>query len=587
MGLIKLVQIEGGRDLLSQLESLNTSYAAERVSTKVVKIPAEGQPEDPDYVAPVYYDAEALLEKLFQDVLNITDGSGGVNLTSLSAALELLNAQLNGGTVDGNTLEGLKNKQINDIVRITLSRTGGSVDISSVNMQYLDSSNTALSVYSSGNHLITGAFSGTPAELDINASKSASGDTLIYKPITGDFEFKIFATGTWTLENIPSNAFLDNNELQMIAYEQAINKIVVQLAKDSDLITAIRQAIGPTAIQNAVNVASQVIDARIKRLEENSTTGAVRYNNVVGLIDETIDSTISVYTKNAVDKLVTDINTNADSLDGRIDVLEDTSLRNNTLIQTVDIETNTPSETNTFSEKALVIHLTGDAVAIAGNANAITNLSNTVSQNYMRHEDLIQEVKGSVVVNGAQVTDNRKTLSETAITAKFAAHTSSISDLDATRYQWSNITGTAAQGEEGTEDYIPAEAVTANTHVYSTDRVDKDIAATRQTLNDRITQLNTAMDTRVAALEAVQEITEKCFFRENETTGNEEFEITHTPTAAGIIVFVNGVTYEEIEGCYRREGTLITWDPTAAGFTLSQVLEYGQYPTVKYKYLTE
>lgn len=303
--LIKRNQIEGlvemYNDLNDELTGIKNVYPASKVSTTNVRV--EATENDPA----IKYNAQELLTELKTNVDGILNGSQGITLPELLRLINKLNAELNGGSYmtalgdDGvlQTLEGFKNKEINDVVRMVYSwnKDTGTVTITNpvtkpdeVNI----SANAALPAYvaDTGERLVNSAgqpvsfniqnetfnSSNVPYIIDVEASMVTGGinsetgkltddEHYVYKEFNGNF--KVFPVGTWTLENLPATALLDNNEMQLLAYDQALQKVIIQLAKDKNLIDRITQSVGLQAVEDAVKDSYQVIDTRIDRLEGN------------------------------------------------------------------------------------------------------------------------------------------------------------------------------------------------------------------------------------------------------------------------------------------------------------------------------
>lgn len=231
MALINLSQIKNG----SELAKILKSYEASKVTTTIPKA-----------------------------------GEGAGNYT-----VEELLVDLKAGIASGGDL-GMK--KVKDVVRLVLpvtSSTTGEGESATTTyaatlpedlaakVPQLDTS-VALPVYTVDNRIVydetgaqltlnmaTGAFSGVPSTLDVEQSKAQADNTLVYKPADLS-EVKVFPTGEWTMYDLPTDALLDNTEMGLLAYDAAINKLVVELAKDEDLINSIKALVGEQAIADAL-----------------------------------------------------------------------------------------------------------------------------------------------------------------------------------------------------------------------------------------------------------------------------------------------------------------------------------------------
>ena len=468
-GLIKRNQIDGLVAMKALLDQINESYPASKLTTLVVQTPesSEGAGDQ------VYYTGQQLLSELKATVDSMTgDGGAGLNLPELKRLIDKLNAELNGGTyTDGEgteqTLDGLKNKTINDVVRVEFNYNGTTATAKNATVAEADEidSNQSLSAYTEAGAPIVGAngtaitfdydnkaFSAAPYVLDIDATKASGGidsttgqviaGQAVYTAFTGDF--KVFPVGTWTLETLPANALLDNNEMQLIAYDQALQKVIIQLAADKNLIERIVQAVGETAVTDAVKDATEKIDARIDRLEgtddSNLSKVAVKVSQITGkpagaTAAETVDKNTAIASKAYIDDadnaIKADIGTKADTTaynaDGSVKsgtvraelnsieakFLDKTALINDvkaSVTETQDVE-GTPTavkvtdDENTINETALVTKFAAIDQGMAADANALSTFINTTAP--------------ATYVNQGQVSDTYTKLTKDAGTGEY------------------------------------------------------------------------------------------------------------------------------------------------------------------------
>lgn len=171
-------------------------------------------------------------------------------------------------------LDDFKAKKIRDVVRLELPVAEGKASIPedlSEKVPGIDigmelpayTVDNALVVDEKGARLTvnlkTGNLSGTPSVLDAEATAAAEDGKTVYKPLAVA-SVKVFPVGEWTLESLPSEALLDNDEMQLVAYRSAVDQIVVELAKDKNLILAIKDQIGQRAIADALAEKAAVAD---------------------------------------------------------------------------------------------------------------------------------------------------------------------------------------------------------------------------------------------------------------------------------------------------------------------------------------
>ena len=256
MSLMNFAQIKGGKQLQANVAALLQSYDAAKVLTTIVKTPASADGS----VNAVNYNVDELLKALKTSLTEITGTSAGEGVTNLQTLKD--------------SLDALGGKKIKDIVRVELAVADGKATIPSdlaTTVPGLDTSK-ALPVYTTDNevllndkgeqltvNLADGTFNGTPSVIDEAASAKKTDGSFVYKATTVT-AVKVFPQGEWTLKDLPAAALLDNSEMQLIAYKQVINKIVVELAKDSDLIEAVKAQIGTQAVSDQLKEKANITD---------------------------------------------------------------------------------------------------------------------------------------------------------------------------------------------------------------------------------------------------------------------------------------------------------------------------------------
>jgi len=424
--LIKRNQVDGLVAMKALLDQIDESYPASKVTTTVIKTPETSVGAGDQ----TYYTGQALLAELKATVDSMVGGgSDSLSLPELKRLINKLNAELNGGDYydptanngegDDVSLLGFKNKVINDVVRIEFNWNGSkavAIDAGKITEELI--SGQTLSAYTSdGSPIVsssgtavtfnfdTKTFSATPYILDVDASKASGGinsatgqpiaSQAVYTAFTGNF--KVFPVGTWTLETLPADALLDNNEMQLIAYDQALQKVILQLATDKNLIERITQAVGETAIQDAVKDATEVLDARLERLEgvqdNNLAKVAVKVSQITGKPAGSNSST---------DPAETVTKTTAIASKAYTDAVDDAIKAD--------------------------IGLAGAATSYDSNgkvaASTVRGEINSIKAKLIYNDALVQSVKASVMDNvggtDTKVTDDKNTISETALVTKFA-----------------------------------------------------------------------------------------------------------------------------------------------------------------------
>ena len=489
--LIKRSQVDGLVAMKALLDEINASYPANKVTTTIAKAVEAG-------ADPVNYNAQELLAELKTTIDGMIGGGDGLSLPELKRQIDKLNAELNGGTYEAGsvggtetTLDGFKNKEIQDVVRIAFTWNGTAatpVDATKITDELHDGQ-TALTAYAvsgtgsaAGNvtegtplvsstgspitfNFVTKQFSATPYFLDVEASKatgavdtSTGGTTagsLVYTAFTGTF--KVFPVGTWTLETLPADALLDNSEMQLIAYDQALQKVIVQLAADKNLIERIVTAVGDEAITDAVKNVTDVIDTRLDRLEgtddSNLAKVAVKVDRIVGApaigtsgeagyeAAETVSKTTQIVSKKYVDDADTAIKNDigvasaATSYDehgkvasstvrGEINSIKSKLIYNDALVQTVKSSvtvtdpgtsevTKVTDDNNTISETGIVAKFNNVDSLVAQNANNLsTFITNTAPDTYVSYPEVVNTFTKITTVSDSYVDSYRSDLSD-------------------------------------------------------------------------------------------------------------------------------------------------------------------------------
>lgn len=416
MSLTDLRQIKGGAKLQKDVTNLLTSYAASKVITSIAK--ELGQNGEETGV----YNVDELLEELKSSIDKIISNSEGTSLSSLSDAID-----------------GLNNKTIKDIVKVSLKANYESGESYPYSVEALNGFKTSmipkiksteeLLVYSEDNKAIfdengnqltydfySNEFSGTPSVLDIEASKLTEDSSLVYKPLNDTFYFKVFPKGEFTLKNLPSDFILDNNELQLVAYDQAINKIIIELAKDDSLITTVQNSVTDEAITEKINEIFGTVLQRINALEENALTSK-------DIAKEIRDKSLAVDTKVASEKAVADALASFskfDELNSKITNISERLSGVETLVvevkESFNIEGTVPVSTFTLAQtpnnmevKALIngiVYLENDAFTINRETNTLTWETKT---GFEITEDVTDELivyyhVGNIVDNSTTIT---------------------------------------------------------------------------------------------------------------------------------------------------------------------------------------
>ena len=294
MSLTNLAQIKGGLQLQADVQALLKSYDAAKVLTQIAKAVGEGEEA-------ANYNAEELLAELKAKVDAIagegTEGEG-VSLASLAAAID-----------------ALKDKKLKDMVRVEFGIASGVATLPAdfdAKVPACDKTK-ALPVYTADNEVVfnengeqltivpeTGVLNGVPSVVDAEASAKAEDGKVVYKAM-GDFQAKIFPVGEWKLADLPTEALLDNNEMQLVAYKTALDKLVVDLTRDEDLINQVKELVGEKAVKDQLDAALEAVNEAIAGKAEKAALDEV--DETVKAIDERVKAIEDVQEEMVSDKV--------------------------------------------------------------------------------------------------------------------------------------------------------------------------------------------------------------------------------------------------------------------------------------------
>ena len=299
-----LSQIQGGVELRTDVDTLKTSYDAAKVITTTSKDEGGGT-----------YNADELLTKIQTDITSLDSKTQEAIKTAVDA---------------------IKNKVVKDVVRIQVEATYSAGDgEGSYNVQLpedfdtkVPSANkeTPVSVYELDNtavidetgnqitiNLTDGTLSGYPCEVDEAAS---AGGTTVYKKRTKSFYIKFFPVGTFTLDTLSEDYMLDNQELQLLSYDQAINKIITNLAQDQSLIDKISALVGEEAVAEQIKEKTDALQNQIDTLNGTVSGHTTSLADIATYVNK--DSGLNANSKKVVNVLDGDVSdSSTDAVNGK------------------------------------------------------------------------------------------------------------------------------------------------------------------------------------------------------------------------------------------------------------------------------
>lgn len=298
-----LSQIKGGVELRSDVDTLKTSYDAAKVITTTSKGGDGGT-----------YNADELLTKIQTDITSLDS-------KTQQAIKDAVNA--------------VKNKVIKDVVRIQVEAVYSGEGESSYTVTLPEDFDTKvpsankenpIPVYELDNNsvidengeqitinLADGTLSGFPCEVDKEAS--AAGTT-VYKKRTESFEIKFFPVGTFTLDTLSEDYMLDNQELQLLSYDQAINKIITDLAQDQSLIDKISKLVGEEAVAEQIKEKTDALQNQIDTLNGTVSGHTTSLADIATYVNK--DNGLNANSKKVVNVLNGDVSdSSTDAVNGK------------------------------------------------------------------------------------------------------------------------------------------------------------------------------------------------------------------------------------------------------------------------------
>lgn len=138
---------------------------------------------------------------------------------------------------------------------------------------------------------------------NIDISYKYEVSELEFVPIANSAKIKMFPIGTYTFATLSTDYLLDNNEMNLIAYSEVIDEIVLGLSSNSELINHIIEIVGNEAVQAQLDEMTAALEASIQaaidRIDiidgDDETEGSFRklIKDTAFTLDEKIDLSVS------------------------------------------------------------------------------------------------------------------------------------------------------------------------------------------------------------------------------------------------------------------------------------------------------
>ena len=568
-----LSQIQGGVELRTDVDTLKTSYDAAKVITTTSKGEGGGT-----------YNADELLTKIQTDITSLDS-------KTQQAIKDAVNA--------------VKNKVIKDVVRIQVEATYSADDgEGSYNVQLpedfdikVPSANkeTPVPVYELDNNavidetgaqitinLTDGTLSGYPCEVDEAAS---AGGTTVYKKRTESFDIKFFPVGTFTLDTLSEDYMLDNQELQLLSYDQAINKIITNLAQDQSLIDKISALVGEEAVAEQIKEKTDALQNQIDTLNGTVSGHTTSLADIATYVNK--DSGLNANSKKVVNVLDGDVSdSSTDAINGKQLFATKTELTSS--IEAKDSAMNTRMVAVEGYVKAegldannkKVINVADGEIA-ADNKEAINGGQLYTVKTTLEAADTA--IQGSVTTLEENVTTNHEALAGrvTAVEA-YVKETG----INANNKKVVNVAD--ATLEANNKDAVNGGQLFTVDAAYKAadislqgniDTLSETVESYHTELDDKIDGVDAKVDTNIADIAKLKAATvtikvPKVHVDSFDMTGEAQtvFTLTAVPNEVKVMANINGIVYEEDTGAFTvdRGQKTVTWafGAGAGGFDL-------------------
>lgn len=568
-----LSQIQGGVELRADVDTLKTSYDAAKVITTTSKGEDGGT-----------YNADELLTKIQTDI------------TSLDSKTQ---------QAIKDAVDAVKNKVVKDVVRIQVEATYSAGDgEGSYNVQLpedfdtkVPSANkeTPVPVYELDNtavidetgnqitiNLTDGTLSGYPCEVDEAAS---AGGTTVYKKRTESFDIKFFPVGTFTLDTLSEDYMLDNQELQLLSYDQAINKIITNLAQDQSLIDKISALIGEEAVAEQIKEKTDALQNQIDTLNGTVSGHTTSLADIATYVNR--DSGLNANSKKVANVLDGDVSdSSTDAVNGKQLFTTKTELTSSIEAKDSAMNTRMVAVEGYVKVEGLdannkkVINVADGEIAVDNKEAINGGQLYTVKTTLEAADTAIQE---SVTTLEENVTTNHEALAGrvTAVEA-YVKETG----IDANSKKVVNVADATLEADNkdavngGQLFTVDAAYKAADISLQGNiDTLSETVESYHTELDDKIDGVDAKVDTNIADIAKLKAATvtikvPKVHVDSFGMTGEAQtvFTLTAVPNEVKVMVNINGIVYEEDAGAFTvdRGQKTVTWafGAGAGGFDL-------------------
>ena len=568
-----LSQIQGGVELRADVDTLKTSYDAAKVITTTSKGGDGGT-----------YNADELLTKIQTDITSLDSKTQEAIKTAVDA---------------------IKNKVVKDVVRIQVEATYSAGDgegsysvtlpedfdtkVPSANKEtpvsVYELDNTAV-IDGTGNqitiNLTDGTLSGYPCEVDEAAS---AGGTTVYKKRTESFDIKFFPVGTFTLDTLSEDYMLDNQELQLLSYDQAINKIITNLAQDQSLIDKISALVGEEAVAEQIKEKTDALQNQIDTLNGTVSGHTTSLADIATYVNK--DSGLNANSKKVVNVLDGDVsNSSTDAVNGKQLFATKTELTSS--IEAKDSAMNTRMVAVEGYVKAEGLDANNKKVINVADGEIAADNKGAINGGQLYTVKTTLEAADTAIQESVTTLEENVTTNHEALAGRVTAVEAYVKETGINANSKKVVNVADATLEADNKDAVNGGQLFTVDAAYKAadislqgniDTLSETVESYHTELDDKIDGVDAKVDTNIADIAKLKAATvtikvPKVHVDSFDMTGEAQtvFTLTAVPNEVKVMANINGIVYEENTGAFTvdREQKTVTWafGAGAGGFDL-------------------
>ena len=568
-----LSQIQGGVELRADVDTLKTSYDATKVITTTSKGEGGGT-----------YNADELLTKIQTDITSLDSKTQEAIKTAVDA---------------------IKNKVVKDVVRIQVEATYSAGDgegsysvtlpedfdtkVPSANKEtpvsVYELDNTAV-IDGTGNqitiNLTDGTLSGYPCEVDEAAS---AGGTTVYKKRTESFDIKFFPVGTFTLDTLSEDYMLDNQELQLLSYDQAINKIITNLAQDQSLIDKISALVGEEAVAEQIKEKTDALQNQINTLNGTVSGHTTSLADIATYVNK--DSGLNANSKKVVNVLDGDVSdSSTDAVNGKQLFATKTELTSS--IEAKDSAMNTRMVAVEGYVKAEGLDANNKKVINVADGEIAADNKEAINGGQLYTVKTTLEAADTAIQESVTTLEENVTTNHEALAGRVTAVEAYVKETGINANSKKVVNVADATLEANNKDAVNGGQLFTVDAAYKAadislqgniDTLSETVESYHTELDDKIDGVDAKVDTNIADIAKLKAATvtikvPKVHVDSFNMTGEAQtvFTLTAVPNEVKIMANINGIVYEEDTGAFTvdREQKTVTWafGAGAGGFDL-------------------